>query len=213
MAKGRTFCREKNQITDSIPFSRHSLPTQELNTALSWDSKVKQFCVFLSWTLFPQMTCKVARDYPWKPNPSSPTITLEDSYILALHLPWSQEPVIIYSPCECVEGENLYSSNDPPYWHSISLVLPFLSFRDDQSLSFSKSCKPPFRSQNSATPFPFSKSCKPPPLPSPPPQVFCFSSYQIFYFPFPVLLAIPPLSIRGVELWGDPRPIFNPPKE
>ena len=35
MAKGRTFCREKNQITDSIPFSRHSLPTQELNTALS----------------------------------------------------------------------------------------------------------------------------------------------------------------------------------
>ena len=35
MAKGRTFCREKNQITDSIPFSRHSFPTQELNTALS----------------------------------------------------------------------------------------------------------------------------------------------------------------------------------
>ena len=35
MAKGRTFFREKNQITDSIPISRHSIPTQELNTALS----------------------------------------------------------------------------------------------------------------------------------------------------------------------------------
>ena len=34
MAKGRTFCKEKNQITDSILFSRHSLPTQELNTVL-----------------------------------------------------------------------------------------------------------------------------------------------------------------------------------
>lgn len=81
-------------------------------------------------------------------------------------------------------GGNLYSSNDPPYWHSISWVLPFLSFRDDQSLSFSKSCKPPFRSQNSATPFPFSKSCKPPSPPPPKSFASVLTRYSIFPFPF-----------------------------
>lgn len=118
-----------------------------------------------------------------------------------LHLGFtSQEPVIIYSLCECVEGEI-----------SILLVIPLIGIQFlECSLFFLLETINPFRSQNSATPFPFSKSCKPPPLP---PQVFCFSSYQIFYFPFPVLLAIPPLSIRGVQLWGDPGPIFNPPKE
>lgn len=153
MAKGRTFCREKNQITDSIPFSRHSLPTQELNTALSWDSKVKQFCVFLSWTLFPQMTCKVSIE---SNNSFGKTSSVMKPLRGLLHLGFTS-PLIsgtghyLFSMWVCWGG-NLYSSYDPPYWHSISLVLPFLSFRDDQSLPFSKSCTPPL---------PFSKFCNP----------------------------------------------------
>ena len=64
-------------------------------------------------------------------------------------------------------------------------MLPFLSFRDDQSLPFSKSCtpppsvlkilQPPFRFQNPITP-----------LLSPPPKSFAsvLTRYSIFPFPF-----------------------------
>ena len=47
-----------------------------------------------------------------------------------------------------------------------------------------KSCKPPFRSQNSATPFPFSKSCKPPSPPPPKSFASVLTRYSIFPFPF-----------------------------
>ena len=176
MAKGRTFCKEKNQITDSIPFSRHSLPTQELNTALYWDSKVKQICIFLSWTLFSKMTHKVARDYPWGGK--------KIFIILITNLIGIQ--FFLLCPLQRRLIPSIFKSCNPFS----------LSQNPAAPLPFSKSCSPPsvlkilqpsIRSQNPTTSLPFSKSCDPPSLlkilQAPPSLEFsCFSSYKMFHF-------------------------------
>ena len=198
MAKGRTFCKEKNQITDSIPFSRHSLPTQELNTALYWDSKVKQICIFLSWTLFSKMTHKVARDYPWGGK--------KIFIILITNLIGIQ--FFLLCPLQRRLIPSIFKSCNP-FSLSQNPAAPLPFSKSCNPLSVLKILQPPFLSQNPATLLPSSKSCKLP-LPS---SSLASVLTRCSIFPFSLLLAFPPLSIRSVQLWRDPRAIFNPPKE
>ena len=186
MAKGRTFCKEKNQITDSIPFSRHSLPTQELKTALSWDSKVKQICIFLSWTLFSKMTHKVARDYPWGGK--------KIFIILITNLIGIQ----FFLLCPLFF---LSETTDSFHFQILQPLLPFSKSCSPPSVL--KILQPPFRSQNPATLFPFSKSYNLPsflkilrpsfppqnPASSPFPRVLLLQFLQdVPFFPFPFYL-------------------------
>ena len=63
-------------------------------------------------------------------------------------------------------------------------MLPFLSFRDDQSLSFSKFCNPLSVLKILQPPFRFQNPVNPPPLPPPKSFASVLTRYSIFPFPF-----------------------------
>ena len=142
------------------------------------------------------------------------------------HQPYWHSIFSIVSPSE---------TTDPFHFQILQPLLPFSKSCNPPSVL--KILQPPFRSQNPAAPLPFSKSCNPlsvlkilqPPFLSQNPATLLPSSKscklplpssslasvltRCSIFPFSLLLAFPPLSIRSVQLWRDPRAIFNPPKE